>query len=196
MKLLLLLLLPSCNLPETQWRAGVGVASSNLSPSLNKSGRSVEVTIGEVRAIFPFDWAVKIPRIDKSEFRTPLFSLPVGADLMIGPSFIVPIANQDAPGISMDAGVRLRIAVGRWEPFLMGTAGAAYFSEEWEPQETQYGFPINVGAGIRYKIDANGWLTGSWRYWHESNGSKIFRTPAPNPGFDAAGVFVAYERRL
>ena len=127
-----------------------------------------------------------------------VFSLDnLSLDLGIGPSVIQPLEGSDKGiGVFLDTSARLRYT--RWsvEPYIMWNIGAGDF-ENWKPQGTNWGFVLQAAAGIRIPWkdaeDNEDWITIDYRWWHESNGTKVFgHGKGPNPAFEGGALFIGY----
>lgn len=118
----------------------------------------------------------------------------LAVDVGMGIATTLPIDGKET-FYELDALLRLRWKLLEWvEPFVSIGVGFGWTPERWEPQGSSWGFPLFGGIGTRFLIRENEWFWLDYRYWHESNGSKIFgHSELPNPGFDAGGVFVGYS---
>lgn len=120
---------------------------------------------------------------------------PVEVDLGIGPSVIRPFDGK-GQGAFLDTSLRFRYTEWPVEPYLMWNTGAGWF-DEWKPQGTDWGFVLQAAVGVRVpwstKPDNNEWITFDYRWWHESNGTKVFdHDRHPNPGFEGGAFFIGY----
>jgi len=112
-------------------------------------------------------------------------------DAFVGPA--VESANGDT-GAGFDVLPRFRYT--RWilvEPYIGLSAGFHYFPNGIGEQSTDWGFVLGGGPGVRVRMSEKTWLTAEYRAWHESNGSKVFGSPEPNPGFNSDLIILGLE---
>lgn len=123
----------------------------------------------------------------------PEIYLPFGfrTDILMGPT-IIHRFGEDSKAIGFDFSPRIRYVGWPIEPYLMPLVGVTYLTDRWEPQPTDWGFTIGVGVGARKRV-ADTWVFLEYRFFHESNGSKIFGSPTPNPGFNMSMLMVGIE---
>lgn len=115
-------------------------------------------------------------------------------DILVGPTITHPFGGPDshARAFSLELGARLRLE-GPIEPYIMPFIGPSYLTDKWEPQETNWGFTLGLAVGARTKVSEKYWAFLEYRFWHESNGSKVFGTKGPNPGFNLDMIMFGLE---
>jgi hypothetical protein len=86
-----------------------------------------------------------------------------------------------------------RLRYSGWEALQPYFGLAAGFRYGVEDQATPWGFALGGGPGVRLMATKTSWLTLEYRVWHESNGSKVFRSPEPNPGFNSDLLILGME---
>ena len=77
-------------------------------------------------------------------------------------------------------------------PFVSGTGGFIYFSEDVPlPGAARFNFTYDFGGGIDIVRESGRGITGGYKYQHISNG---YRSPI-NPGVDVQMIYVGYSIR-
>jgi len=118
-------------------------------------------------------------------------------DAFAGPAITVPINDQNATGIGLDLLSRIRYTY--WiglEPYLSLKLGFHYFDKRLEPQATNWGVILGGGLGTRVRLTKDFWLFGEYQLWHQSNGSKVWGAPRPNPGWNCDLFIIGIEYKF
>ena len=114
-------------------------------------------------------------------------------DLFAGPAAVAVDGSVRCAGI--DATPRVRYTgLGLLEPYMTLELGAAW--ADFEAQGTGWGFTLGIGPGARMRISDRTWVSLDYRAWHESNGSAIFGSPGPNPGYNGDVLLLGMEWRF
>lgn len=116
----------------------------------------------------------------------------------IGPTVVQPLDGNGSTGSGLGALIWMQAP--QWSdffgPYIVAGPGVVYFSERLEDQGTHYGFLLQAGIGNRFRVDDTTSITIDYRFFHESNGSAIFGTPGPNPGYNSDMVFIGLEWKI
>lgn len=175
---LLLMLCSGClSQPYALFEGGTGTREG-LSKYVNFRGEEVEITQFGVR------------------LGGTIWDDPDGLalDLQGGPSFTVPTAGETGRGYSLEGAFRLRVTDSEdVQPYALFGLGVLVFDEQWSAQATSWGFTVNFGFGTLLKLTERTRLVMEYRYWHESNGSALFGSPRPNPGYDSDMIFFGFQ---
>jgi hypothetical protein len=120
-------------------------------------------------------------------------------DVGIGPSTSIPLTG-DAPGVGGQVWIRPRISIyDLFDIYFVTCGGIDYYHSKWAPQGTYWGFPFQVGPGVRVPVPFFSGVSATldYRLWHESNGSRYFgNNNEPNPGFNCDVVMFGLEFKL
>ena len=97
--------------------------------------------------------------------------------------------QEDGVIIGPEIDFRLMLSPYKIKPYVGFHAGYAMFTDQWDEQGTPWGFTLGPFIGFK---------SGNWtfdvRYWHESNGTKVFNhNEGPNPGFNTTLISIGYE---
>lgn len=117
-------------------------------------------------------------------------------DLSVGAEATRPLSGEEGFLLGISTQQRLRYSLLPLQPYLLTSAGFDYLTQSWDKQGTNYGFVLQVGLGFLYPYSPTKSFTLDYRVWHESNGSAIFGTPGPNPGYNSDCIFLGYEVRF
>ncbi len=110
--------------------------------------------------------------------------------LMVGPTVVFPDEKKTALGVDTVARVYYNETYPR--PYIGAYIGVSYMTGKWEEQSTDWGFTLGPIIGTEFKINEQSSILVEYRYWHESNGSNVFGTRGPNPGYNADTAFILY----
>jgi hypothetical protein len=116
-------------------------------------------------------------------------------DLFLGPTLSRLYEPVETTGIALDILPRLLYTKHSVQPYIDLNFGGVYWPRGISGQGTNWGFILGGGAGTRFSVseENNKWLFVEYRFWHESNGRKVFGTRGPNPGFNADTVMFGFE---
>lgn len=145
----------------------------------------------------------------KTHFQlTPLFpSVVIPLTRPIGPSwargriewnpelFIVILSNPYVrPMLGMDP-IQFRYQlepIGRWSPYVLGTAGILYANVHRQETNSDLNFNIGIGVGTRYAVTDKTWLLLEYRHVHISNAG----IKNQNSGIDSDNFLAGISRKL
>jgi len=98
--------------------------------------------------------------------------------------FVMPYGADESNGIGIEHISRFRYDFGKWEPLIAPHVGFLNTNKKWDGQATTWGFSLGGSLGLRYEVEKNTWITGEYRLYHFSNGSRVFGSPRPNDGYN------------
>lgn len=146
--------------------------------------------------------------VHSQPFRVSHFAARVGSPVVVsgrlevaleaGVSATVPI-NVGSPSVGPEVALRILFKSDHVQPYVIGTAGAHFFSGPWQTtsdtleQRTRWGFPLSFGVGLRVPVTDTVAVSVETRFFHESNGAKVFGHTEPNPSFNALTCFLGLE---
>ena len=112
--------------------------------------------------------------------------------LAIGPNLVIPTDSHDN-ALGLDGTIRVLYNDTYPRPYVGLHIGASYMFNRWEEQATDWGFTLGPIVGTEFKINESSSILVEYRFWHESNGSKMFGTRRPNPGYNADTAFILWQ---
>lgn len=140
--------------------------------------------------------------IEEKDIEASHFSIKIGKkiyegnhfdlDVFLGPSIIIPV-NKDGLGASADINPRLIYNSRTLKPYVGFSASMFYSDVKLKPQATKWGFLLSASVGLLFPMSSNWNGFVEYKAWHESNGSRVFGTKRPNPGFNSDIIMVGLE---
>lgn len=134
------------------------------------------------------------PRYDDRSITGHYTSIKVGIEEKIGPglkvnpragpALFVPNTTGNSDLYTFEVATRLSVRVESWRPYLEAGAGIGRPSHQWEGEGTKLLFTASGTVGSRIEVLENLELNLGYRFYHISNGSRIFGTDPPNVGYN------------
>jgi len=172
---IILILLVSIGCQSDFKRISLGIGSTTpLERNVQKHGQSLAYTESSIKHGYTLDHFANFP-----------------LDILIGPRIGIALTRQERGAIlGGEIEGRIRYQNGNsLQPYVGLHAGKAYFTKRWLDQGTNWGFTLGAFFGLKYNN-----LTIEYRFWHESNGTKVFgHNYEPNPGYNVSMLVIGIE---
>lgn len=190
--LILFILLSGCQSIDIHTRAEYGYGSQWLIAKEFNDQRTELTWEGEQRAAVPMDGHyVSLAIGGRIEI---LDNIDLG--LSFGPSLFSPTKGPE--GNFIGAEIKPRLAYTGWtvHPYIEGFGNIGRTQHRWEGEGTKFQFSIGGGLGLAVPLNES-WEVGlGYRFYHISNGSKIFRTTKPNVGYNTDMIYLSLQHNF
>lgn len=105
--------------------------------------------------------------------------------IAIGPAIFVPTKGPSEEYFSAEAIPHITYVGWPIHPYFEVLAGVGFSDRKrWEGEGTQYLFSIGSGIGVSIPLNKRWEIDVGYRYYHVSNGTKVFGSPDPNVGYN------------
>ncbi len=147
-------------------------------------------TTSIARSIQPVGKSISYAELSYKEGHTFEITEEFVFDGLYGPRLGFPLTEtEEGVILGLETEGRLRWARDGAQPYVGFHAGTAFFTEQWKDQGTDWGFTLGPLLGVKF----GNWFL-EYRYWHESNGTKVFgHNEGPNPGYNASLIAIGVE---